>query len=198
MLFGLLFLLIPLPEWMGGSIIAFMILTLTIIGGILLLVFFPKPLIRIIFFVIARLPEKMRTWLSPRIESGISSLEVVRRSDDMLRLALWTALVWSTALLINQLVMLALDIHLPLTASLLLLVGLQAGISLPAVPGAIGLFEYICVLALSVFGIDQATALSYGLLLHAIVFIPQILAGMISFWALGLSGQRQNFQSDTA
>ncbi len=197
-LFGLLFLLIPLPEWMGGSIIAFMILTLTIIGGILLLVFFPKPLIRIIFLVIARLPEKMRTWLSPRIESGISSLEVVRRSDDMLRLVLWTALVWSTALLINQLVMLALDIHLPLTASLLLLVGLQAGISLPAVPGAIGLFEYICVLALSVFGIDQATALSYGLLLHAIVFIPQILAGMISFWALGLSGQRQNFQSDTA
>ena len=192
-LFGVLFVLIPLPEWVGGSIIAFMIVTLTIAGGILLLVFFPTPFIWLFNMVMKRLPEKMRAWLTPRIESGLSSLKVIRRSDDMLRLVLWTALVWSTALLINHLVLLALDIHLPLTASLLLLIGLQAGISLPAIPGAIGLFEYICVLALSVFGIDQSVALSYGLLLHALVFVPPILAGMISFWALGLSGQRQNF-----
>ncbi len=193
-LFGVLFVLIPLPEWVGGSIIAFMIVTLTIAAGILLFVFFPTPFIRLFTMVMKRLPEKMRAWLTPRIESGLSSLEVIRRNDDMLRLVLWTALIWGTALVINHLVLLAFDIHLPLTASLLLLIGLQAGISLPAIPGAIGLFEYICVLALSVFGIEQSVALSYGLLLHALIFIPSILAGMISFWALGLSGQRQNFR----
>ena len=197
-LFGILFILIPLPEWIGGSILAFVIVTLSIVVGILLLVFFPKPIIHLIEKIMERLPEKISTWLAPRFKSGLSSLEIIRRSNDMLRLVFWTALVWSTALLINHLALLSLDIHLPLTASLLLLVGLQAGISLPAVPGAIGLFEFICVLALSVFGVDQSLALSYGLLLHALIFIPSILGGLISFWALGLSGQRQSYQDGFA
>ena len=80
----------------------------------------------------------------------------------------------------------------------LVLVGLQAGISLPAIPGTIGLFEYICILALSVFGVDQSLALSFGLLLHAIVLIPTTLAGIASFWVLGLFGQRKKYQDIVA
>ena len=133
-------------------------------------------------------------WLAPRIESGLASLEIIRRRDDLLRLIFWTALIWGLAITTNYFTLLALDIHLPLTASMLILFGLQAGISLPAIPGTIGLFEYICVLALSVFGVDQALALSFGLLLHAIVLVPTTLAGMVSFWILGLSGQREKFQ----
>jgi uncharacterized membrane protein YbhN (UPF0104 family) len=112
----------------------------------------------------------------------------------VLRLVLWTTSIWGLAILNNHFTLLALGIHLPITASMLILVGLQAGISLPAIPGTIGLFEYICVLALSLFGIDQSLALSYGILLHAIVLVPSTIAGMISFWVLGLSGQRQKFQ----
>jgi len=77
-------------------------------------------------------------------------------------------------------------------------VGLQAGISLPAIPGTIGLFEYICILALSFFNIDPSTALSYGLLLHAVVLLPPLLAGMISFWVLGLTRERQKYQDGMA
>jgi len=193
-LFGTLILMIPMPTWVGSSILAFILVTLTIAGGIMLLVFWPAPFIRLLNALLSRLPERPRLWLAPRIESGLASLEIVRRRDDLVRLVLWTALIWGLAILNNQFALLALDIHLPLTASLLILFGLQAGISLPAIPGTIGLFEFICVLVLSVFGIDQALALSYGLLLHAIVLVPSTLAGMVSFWALGLSGQRDKFQ----
>jgi hypothetical protein len=128
------------------------------------------------------------------MQTGIKSLEIIRQRSDLLRLILWTALIWGLAITTNYLTLLAFDIHLPLMVSVLILVALQAGISLPSIPGRIGLFEYICVLTLMVFGIDQEVALSFGLLLHAIVLIPTTFAGMVSFWILGLSDLRDEFQ----
>jgi hypothetical protein len=43
------------------------------------------------------------------------------------------------------------------------------------------------VLALGVFGIDQATAFSYGILLHAIVLLPATLLGLLFFATSGTS-----------
>jgi hypothetical protein len=124
------------------------------------------------------------------VDSGLSSLDIFNNQRVLLILAFWSAFVWGTAILNNYLVLLAFNIRLPLTAPLLLLIGLQAGISVSTVPGTIGLFEYICVLALSVFQIDRTFAFSYGILLHSIVFIPSTLLGILSFWLLGLSGSQ--------
>jgi uncharacterized membrane protein YbhN (UPF0104 family) len=63
---------------------------------------------------------------------------------------------------------------------------LQAGISIPSIPGKIGIFEYICVLSLVAFKVDPARAFSYGILLHAIVLLPTTILGLIFFWRLGL------------
>jgi uncharacterized membrane protein YbhN (UPF0104 family) len=63
---------------------------------------------------------------------------------------------------------------------------LMAGISLPSAPGRIGIFEYSCILALSIFGIRQAQALSYGILLHAVVLLPTTLLGLLAFLRLGV------------
>ena len=194
-LFGVLFVLIPLPEWMSGSILVFLLVTLALVAGVIVLVYYPTPLMNLLRRISRLLPERLRSWLSPRIESGLRSLEIIRRRKDLARLTFWTALVWGTAILNNYLVMQALDLHLPLVAPVLILVGLQAGISLITIPGTIGVFEYICVLALTFFGVEPSLAFSYGLLLHAIVLLPPLLGGMISFWALGLSGKQLKFEN---
>ena len=194
LLFGLLILSIPIPDWIGGSIMVFMIVTLTMIIGITLLVYLPEPFIRLQNFLLNFLTVRWQIWLSPRIAQGLESLEIIRRRGDLIRLIFWTVIVWITAVVTNNFVLLSLDIHLPVAASILILVGLQAGISLSAIPGTIGLFEFISVLALSAFGVDKASALSYGLVLHAIVLIPNIIAGTLSFWFLGLAGQRDQIQ----
>jgi uncharacterized membrane protein YbhN (UPF0104 family) len=54
------------------------------------------------------------------------------------------------------------------------------------VPGRIGIFEYICVLTLAVFGISQSAAFAYGILLHSLVFIPPTLLGLFFLITLGL------------
>jgi len=88
--------------------------------------------------------------------------------------------------LINYLTMRALHLQLPWTASLLVLVILQVGIAVPSVPGRLGIYEYMCILALSAYKVDRATALTYGILLHSLVMLPTLLFGMLFFAMMGL------------
>lgn len=189
-LFLCLFLLIPLPGWLNTSVYMLIVLTL----GLSLLVFIVARqrnwLAGLVKHALRWLPIQMRPRIMSYVDSGLSSLDLLNNRRLLLILAFWSAFVWGTAILNNYLVLLAFNIRLPLTASLLLLIGLQAGISASTVPGTIGLFEYICVLALSVFQIERTFAFSYGILLHSIVFVPSTLLGIVSFWLLGLSGSQ--------
>jgi uncharacterized membrane protein YbhN (UPF0104 family) len=64
---------------------------------------------------------------------------------------------------------------------------LQIGISLPSTPGSLGVFEYGCILALSLFSVGRADALGFGFVLHAVVFLPVIVFGFLAFLYLGVS-----------
>lgn len=188
LLFVLVFLLIPLPDWMGDS--SWLLLGAT---GLLAMVTYLVALRRHKLLVLARrwsqrLPHGWGIYLLERLQNGLESLEVLQRRSDLALIALWTALTWALALLTNQLTLLALGIHLEWSASLLLLVALIAGISVVTVPGRLGVFEWICVLVLSLYGVDQAAALSYGFLLHALVYLPVLIGGIISLLILARGG----------
>jgi len=70
-------------------------------------------------------------------------------------------------------------------AALLVLIVLQAGISIPSVPGRIGIFQYLCILTLALFGVGQADGLAYGVLLQAVILIPITLISLVFFAMLG-------------
>jgi len=59
------------------------------------------------------------------------------------------------------------------------LLAVQAGNIPPSVPGKLGVFEYAVVLALSVFGVSKGMALSYGIMLHIVAYLPKIVLGMV-------------------
>ena len=185
-LFGVLLLLIPLPQWIENSAITvfliFLVCFLTLIGA----VSFRVQLWAFAVHLGRRLPASIQGWLLPRLEAGLSSLNVLDQMTNLLWIVFWTMVIWGTALLNNQAVLWALGIHLPFSAILLVLVGLQASIAVTASPGGIGIFEYICVLALGVFGVPQMVSVGYGFVLHALVFIPQIVGGLISmvWWSI--------------
>jgi uncharacterized membrane protein YbhN (UPF0104 family) len=93
--------------------------------------------------------------------------------------------VWVTAVLTNHLALLAFQIQLPIAASMLVLIVLQVSIALPSVPGRIGIFEYLCVLSLAVFGIARSVGFSYGILLHIVALLPSTLLGLLFLAMLG-------------
>jgi uncharacterized membrane protein YbhN (UPF0104 family) len=169
---------------------------LVVSAAVVLLAYQQTRVTKIIEVILRWLPVQIRNWLHPRLRAGYASLEIVRRRRDFSKLVFWSVIVWGTALLTNHLTLLAFGIRLPFTASLLILIGLQAGISIPSVPGRIGIFEYICVLALTVFDVEQILSVSYGILLHTIVLIPSTLLGLVAFWLLGLIGKQDSFRKD--
>ena len=189
-LFIILLLLFPLPDWINESV--YVISALSLFGLILILFLahrlerFSNYMDRFIRFFPKRFQAKLQGWA----RSGIASLEILQGGREIVAILLWSALVWGTAVVTNQLTLLALHINLPITASILVLVVLQVSVSLPSVPGRIGIFEYLCILSLALFGIEQATAFSYGILLHIIVLVPSTLVGLVFLGFFTISGKQ--------
>jgi len=177
-LFVLLLLLIPLPDWVGQSGYALLTITGLVTLFVLLVTFKRERILKMLDRLLVLLPKRVRVFFRSNLDSGMSSLDVFKSRRDIIKVVLWTAIIWAAALLINHLVLLSLGINLPWKAPLLILIALQVSILIPAAPGSIGVFEYICMSALALFGIDQVEALSYGILLHAVVLIPMALLGL--------------------
>jgi hypothetical protein len=178
------------PEWLGGGSRPYAGLTLVGAAAVLAMIIFlvayqRQRVLDLLTWLAARLPAKIGNALLPRARSGLSSLDVLTKKTDLVKLSLWSTGIWVASVATNELGLRAMGISLPLSASVLLLAALQAGISLAAVPGRLGIFEYICVLVLGLYGVEQSVALSYGFLLHAVVFLPVILAGILSMWVQG-------------
>ncbi len=198
LLFIFLLFLMPLPEWVGSSGYAFAALTVFFSVAIFWITYRRQAVAAWLEKMSRKLPawpgwpgrSRFQDWGSNALHSGLASLDVLQKRIDILRLALVSALIWGTAILTNHLALLAIGIHLPLLFSLFVLVALQAGISIATLPGRIGIFETICVLSLAVFEIGQPAALSYGILLHVLVFLPLILLGLVFFWQSELGKAR--------
>ena len=71
--------------------------------------------------------------------------------------------------------------HLGLSplAGLLVVIGIGLAMILPSSPAALGVFEGATVLVLSAYSIDNAEALSYALVLHAMNFFPFIVVALV-------------------
>ena len=188
-LFLILFLSIPLPGWINQSVSLFIGATLSVLGIVGLVVYHLEWISGFLGRLTHYLPEQIEARVQNWTGSALSSLAILKSWRDLAQVMLWSALVWSTAVLTNHLTLLALGIHLPLTAPLLVLIALQISLSLPSIPGNIGVFEYLCILSLAFFGIAQSQALSYGILLHLIALLPQTLIGLLFVAMLGMNSQ---------
>jgi len=89
--------------------------------------------------------------------------------------------------LANYLLFLAFGLRLSVWVALFLLLALQVGNIPPSSPGKVGVFEFAVIYSLSLFGVSHSHALSYGLVLHAVAFLPKILLGLFYIAKLDIS-----------
>lgn len=185
LIFALLLLLMPLPPWVSQPAYVLVLLTAVTFGAIALALLARRGGGALPGWALRPLPAGLRARAESAAGGLLDGLRVLLHGRGALRVALWSAVIWLTAALTNALALLALGIAAPPAAALFVLFVLVAGINIPAAPGRIGVFEYLCVLALAVFGVPRDAALSFGLLLHALVYLPPILGGVAALWATG-------------
>lgn len=170
-----------LPDWLGSS--PAFVLALAALGLLVLVIALHSwdrlagPLAR----AIGRLPEGAAARLAHLPTAAASALQSFRQGPQLAALAGWSALAWAANALTNHALFLAFNIQAPLIAGLALLVVLQAGISAGLAPGAIGVFEYLCILVLGMYGVGPDEAFAYGVLLHAVALAPLAAGGALAF-----------------
>ena len=174
--------LVPLAEWLRPA---------TWVGAAVLLV-----ALGLVLWAAARRDISDR-WMQtvlgrwPRLldaaQSALAALDVWRDWRAMLVLAGWSLLIWAMTACLNQLLLWCLGIDVPLVAPLLLLVVLQIGVRVPSSPGSIGVFHYLSVATLGLFGVERELALSYGVVLHLVTYLPPSLLGVVYLGRYGYS-----------
>ncbi len=172
--------LIVWPAWLAGPALLWLLSTL--LAGLVLagLLFFRQPAAGLLDRWAGRLPVRYAGWVQQQLHLGFASLDALVLPGRLLAVCACTGLIWALALLVNQLAALALGMTLPWPVVIVLLVALQIGIWLPSLPAGVGVFEFVCVWVLQYFEIAQPGALSYGILLHIIVYLPIIILGAVS------------------
>jgi uncharacterized protein (TIRG00374 family) len=119
-----------------------------------------------------------------RTEAGAANLirgfALFRRRAIALRATALTAVSWLLVAFSFWLVLLSFGVDLGFEAGLLVVVATNLAMIVPSGPAAVGVFEAATIVALAPFGVDRATALSYGIIVHALSALPFIPIGYLA------------------
>jgi len=99
----------------------------------------------------------------------------------------WTLAHWLVNALGFWLSFRAVGITAPFSAALFLQAFISLGTAVPALPGFFGVFEYMSVQGLAVYGVSQQQAATWAIGYHLFSFIPITVIGGYYFARLGLS-----------
>jgi uncharacterized protein (TIRG00374 family) len=98
----------------------------------------------------------------------------------------WTLAHWLLNALGFWLAFKAVGITAPFSAALFLQAFIALGTAVPALPGFFGVFEYMSVQGLSVYGVSQQQAATWAIGYHLFSFVPITLIGAYYFARLGV------------
>jgi len=137
--------------------------------------------------VLKPFPLAFGTKVLALLGSFIGGIRLSSRIGHIIALLVSSVLIWFFALLPVDMVLRGFEIHLPLSASMFILVLLVFAVMVPASPGFIGTYHYACYKGLSAFGIGDAASVSIAIVIHGVAFFPVIVAGFYHLWKEGLS-----------
>ncbi len=176
---------IVLPDWLEESRAGLAITSVILLVAAVLILISRNWLL-----VIAEKIPFLRARALDRAQLALKSLDVIKRWDLHIELQTLSIAVWFLGALTNYLVLLALNLPLAFISAFVLLAVLQVGGFVPASPGRVGVFQYLCIVALALFGIDKSIGLTYGILLYLVAYGPPMILGVLFLWWDGINLRR--------
>ncbi|MBI3732429.1 MAG: flippase-like domain-containing protein [Chloroflexi bacterium] len=127
-----------------------------------------------------------RMW--PIFASAAEGLAGLRSARALAALSGWSVAVWTLNTLSYWTMLLALDLSLPLTAAMLIIVVTGLVAIVPSSPGYIGVFHFTIQQTLvQAYRVEPSIGLSYALLIHAVTYLGTTILGLLFLWREGLS-----------
>ena len=92
----------------------------------------------------------------------------------------------------------AFQLEIPPAAALLVIAATNLGAVIPSSPGALGIYHFMAVIALSVWRVDTSTAVAFAIGAHAISIALHIVFGISCAWIEGIGVRRLTSLARTA
>ena len=151
---------------------------------------------RLLSLLLTPLPDALATRVERMAESFLSGLGVLSRRGDLAIVIVTSIVAWSFEASVYWTVAQAFGVPLstamsPAGALLTTAIGNLATL-VPSGPGFVGTFEAGILLAVNgALGVGRGLALSYAVLLHALLWLPVTIWGGIEWWRLAIGRKNQ-------
>lgn len=147
----------------------------------------PALLARAVAATTAWLPAGLRKTVTGMAAAFGEGLAVVREPAHLAKALAWSFVLWLLIAGQTWIVSVGLGVALPPSGALLIMALLVVGVAVPT-PGAVGGFhEAYRIGATSFFGADNDHAISAAIVLHAVGFVPTLIAGAVLMAQEGLT-----------
>lgn len=113
----------------------------------------------------------MFTWFA-------EGLRVIKNPDNMIPFIVSSIIIWLVEGMIIFVFIRSLNINVPIVSGYFVMTLIGFGIAIPSAPGYIGVYQFICIKALSFWGINESLALSFSLVMQVAIYIPMNLIGL--------------------
>jgi uncharacterized protein (TIRG00374 family) len=133
-------------------------------------------------YVLKPFPARFSDKLIPLLGSFIGGIRLSTRGGHLTALVASSVGIWLFCILPVDMALRSFNIHLPITASMFILILVVFAVMVPASPGFIGTYHYACYKGLSIFGVPETTSVSIALVMHGTGFFPVIIAGLYYLW----------------
>lgn len=144
--------------------------------------------LRLLRLVLRPLPSRVAQPIDHFFGSFVQALEILDSPWTFLQLAAWSIYLWLAISCIYLLGILQFGMAVPLVVGGVVITAITAiAVSAPSAPGGIGLFNFGCVLALSIFRISESDAVAYSIVLQVTQAVAVVSAGLYSLAREGLT-----------
>ena len=158
------------------------------LAGLVALLIFPEPIVRLAERLFARMPGRWGPRMVEALESFLRALKVLRHPVLLLKAVVWSYAFWLWHGLSFWLGFKAFGIDLGFAAAVFTEAVVGFAVAIPAGPGFFGTFQLGADLALSgVYAVPEPAALAFAFGYHLGGFFPITIIGLYYAWRIGFS-----------
>lgn len=180
----------PPAQWLSaipGKGAFFAGIALAAMSALVVVAFLPGLTVRFARFFLKALPHSWALALEGFISSAVESLAFLKRPGRVATALLLSLALWFCYPLSTWAVARGFGLEIPFAGILLAQVMVTVAVALPQAPGFIGMYQAAAMTALQLYGVAQADAAAFAIMMWAVNVFPITLVGLGLLWYEGLS-----------
>jgi len=155
-------------------------------GGLFAFATWPHRMEAIAVGVTGAVLPRFKARVGALVHSVAGGLAVIRKPTAFAATFAWAMVHWLVNALAFWFGFRAVGITAPFTAALFVQGIIVVGVSVPSSPGFVGVFEYMAKLALPLYGVSEARAVTWAIGFHVLSYIPITVIGAWYFLRMGV------------